>query len=96
MTFREAIEALKGGHRIARPEWGDEGAWLMLRRGRTGRITHLMPHGVAMGGTPGDNTSEAEVTCAPHISMYSSAGEIRLGWIPSHEDMLAEGWVILE
>jgi hypothetical protein len=45
MTFGEAIEALNGGHRIARPEWGGEGAWLILRRRKTGGITHFMVSG---------------------------------------------------
>lgn len=92
LSFGDALEALKAGHRVARAGWNGKGMWLSLTRGAKHAPAagfwspHNQQHALDQGGF-------AEVL--PSITMKTATGEILMGWLASQTDMLAEDWVIL-
>lgn len=94
MSFGQAIEALKAGHRVARQGWNGKGMWLALS-GPLGPRTipaasfwseHNRTYAEANGG---------EATVLPCITMKTATGEILMGWLASQTDVLAEDWEIV-
>lgn len=93
LTFGQALEALKTGHRVCREGWNGKGMWLSLSCNGTREVAaenfwspHNAQHARENGGT-------AKVL--PSITMKTATGEILMGWLASQTDMLSEDWQIL-
>jgi len=80
-TFGEAIEAVKKGARITRLGWNGNGHWIEL--GRCFSYINAKNESVTLGKF---STSKA--------LMFVGDKEIRIGWLASQDDILAEDWVI--
>ena len=90
-TFREAIEALKQGKKVARKGWNGKGMYLWLKPAATIKAEWckdpiLKDIAEANGG---------EVEALGTICMKTSDGKILTGWLASQTDMLLEDWVIV-
>lgn len=83
MTFGDAVEALKKGHRVARAGWNGKGMWLWIPEPLAEFSTKVFVHG--------DEAFEA----APWIGM-KTAGDTFVPWLASQTDVLAEDWLIVE
>jgi hypothetical protein len=95
LTFGAALEALKGGAKVARAGWNAEGMWISLSGSTT------QPRNIAYENFWSKNASEwartengggAEVL--PCILMKTVDDRILMGWLASQSDMLAEDWLI--
>lgn len=82
MTFGEAIEALKAGHRVARTGWNGKGQYLTLGEHFT-YIDHFGTHD-AFHQTSGRKA----------IVFHGTLGE-QVGWLASQADMLSEDWEVV-
>lgn len=92
MTFGQAIEALKAGHRVARKGWNGKGMWLVLVPGT--------PDAQLREGTPyREALNQDSCEILPHIDMWTTNSEGRRamlpGWLASQTDMLSEDWEII-
>lgn len=88
MDFGKALDALKGGKKVAREGWNGKGMFIFLTKGRT----------INNDGERSFKHFEdlPEVTLADHIDMRDAQGSYISGWLASQTDMLAEDWHIVE
>lgn len=95
MTFGQAIEAMRGGFKVARSGWNGKGMYLWLMPAATVkaewcREPHLKEVAEANGG---------EIECLGTIRMFThdSTGRkaVLTGWLASQTDMFAEDWAIV-
>ncbi len=96
--FGAAIEALKGGQRVARAGWNGKGMFLFLNRGSAAFDDSEPSRVPAIDGVPSglfDNGDAGTVTRLPNINMRSASGSTVTGWLASQTDILAEDWEIL-
>lgn len=92
MNFGEAIEALKRGQRVTRPNWNGKGMYLWLLpaakvKAEWCREPHLKAVAEANGG---------EIEALGSIRMMTADRKVLTGWLASQTDMLAEDWQIIE
>lgn len=81
LTFGEAIEALKEGHRVAREGWNGKGMHIFLEKDFTALIN--------LGGRTVQRKYE------PVICMWTAQQTTQPGWLASQADILAEDWSIV-
>ncbi len=85
LTFGDAIEEIKAGHKCWRDGWNGKGMWIILVPGS--------PSFRPVAGTPYSKAGITEPTnINPHIDMLTASGEMQPGWLASQTDMLAEDW----
>ena len=93
MNFGLALEALKGGFKVARAGWNGIGMFCIYVPG-TKDITFSegTPYADAVGSAPNQEI-------LPHIDMYTVNSDGRRailpGWLASQSDMLSDDWVIV-
>lgn len=88
MTFGQAIDAMKQGHRVARKGWNGKGMFIFLREGR--HIKNVEPDSImAQAGFH-------EFDSLPHFCMKAADDKLVVGWLASQTDMLSDDWVIAE
>lgn len=93
MTFGEALEAIKAGATVRRPQWkGGEVAYLNPGsisdeelKGKS-RISHALKK--QLFEAAGADT----ITRLPNLNLKTSDGATQTGWTPSQIDMFAEDW----
>jgi len=88
LTFSQALEFLKAGHKVAREGWL-EGMWLILQHGSKDKIEM----------TPGSCYARAGldfVKIDSHIDMMTANGTMQPGWLASQADMMTDDWGIVE
>lgn len=85
MTFGQAIEAMKAGHKVARRGWNGKGMFLLIAH----EIDFV---------TKANLGAVAKEPCdvLPSIVMYTATGEFCVGWLASQTDILSEDWNIVE
>jgi hypothetical protein len=81
MNFGDAIENLKIGHRVARSGWNGAGIFLELQNPDA---DSKMTHPYIYIDTTGLKTENP------------AAPKVRVPWLASQTDMLAEDWFILQ
>lgn len=93
LSFSDALELLKAGHRVARIGWSGKGMWLSLSPGTPGLPAEKFwsPHNRAFAERNGGG-----VDVLPSISMKTADDKILMGWLASQTDMLAEDWFVLD
>lgn len=95
MTFGQALEYLKQGHKVARTGWNGKGMFIYLVNGtkvyyenlRNEAATHLQAHS--------DSNRGKTATINSHIDMKAADGSIVVGWLASQTDMLSEDWEVI-
>jgi hypothetical protein len=86
MTFGQAIEALKMGHRVARAGWNGKGMCL-----------YYVPAGAYPTRTKAAHDlfgDDALVPYRPYIAMVTVNREV-VPWLASQSDVLEEDWQIV-
>lgn len=83
MNFGQALEALKGGKRVARAGWNGKGMWLVLITGWSAYVA--VAH---------ENHARAALRMPPWIGM-KTADDGFIPWLASQTDLLAEDWVLV-
>jgi hypothetical protein len=89
MNFGKAIEALKGGRRVARKGWNGKNMFLVFVPGSNVELREGTPYSNAL---PLDKSA----TINPHIDVLTATGEFQPGWLASQTDMLADDWQIVD
>lgn len=84
LGFGAAIEAVKGGKRIARKGWNGKGQFVEL----ASNVAYLTPGGEAVN-------ADHEAIGNKALAFHGTSG-VQLGWLASQADMLAEDWEIVE
>jgi len=92
LNFGQAIEALKAGKRVTRPNWNGKGMYLWLLpaanvKAEWCREPHLKAVAEANGG---------QIECLGSIRMMTADKKVLTGWLASQTDILAEDWQIIE
>lgn len=87
LSFGEAIQELKLGHKVARAGWNGKGMFLFLVPGSTFKVNRAPLLGIYPEGT--------EINYHAHIDMKTADNQI-VPWLASQTDMLAEDWCIVE
>lgn len=82
MTFGEAIEAMRLGHRVQREGWNGKNMHIYLEN-----HFHVI---LGQGGM------KHERKYNPVIIMFTAQGEHQPGWLASQPDMLASDWQIVQ
>lgn len=90
MTFGDALEALKGGKKVARKGWNGKGMFLTLQVGS--EVSGSLMRNENAKAFYGDG----KVRICPHIDMKAADGGYVVGWLASQTDMLADDWEIVE
>lgn len=93
LTFGQAIEAMKKGHKVCRQGWNGKGMWIAVG-GQPVELEsegfwnpHARKHAEENGG---------KATVLPYIIFKTATNEILMGWLASQTDMLSEDWMIIE
>jgi hypothetical protein len=90
LTFGEAIELLKLGHRVTRSGWNGVGMWLALTQGQVVPAEKFWnEHNKAFAQSNGGHAS-----VQPYITMKTAKGLI-VPWLASQGDMLDEDWMLV-
>lgn len=87
MNFGQAIEALKGGKRVARSGWNGVGMFIFLVPGSVFKVNRAPLLGIYPDGT--------EVKYHAHIDMRTAQGYV-VPWLASQTDMLSDDWSVVE
>ena len=95
LTFGQAIEYAKQGHKIARQGWNGKNMWVVYMP-----PLYLPPANTTEPG-PRVNERTAQhigydqpLDCQPYFAMYNAQKQWIPGWVASQSDMLAEDWYV--
>lgn len=94
MNFGEAIEAAKGGQKVAREGWNGKDMWIVLMP-----PLKLPPfNSQELGAKVNDRTAkhigpDTPLDSQPYFAMWTATKQWQPGWLASQADMLAEDWV---
>lgn len=86
LTFGDALEALKAGHRISRDGWNGKNMFLFLVPGSHFTVNRPPLLGIYPEGTGVDYRS--------HIDMRTAQGDV-VPWVASQSDLLADDWFVV-
>lgn len=87
MNFGKALEALKGGNKVARAGWNGKGMFLYYVP--ENRYEALTDAAKQIAGEDG------KVEYGAYIAMKTAQGNV-VPWLASQTDMLAEDWQVVE
>ncbi|RHC45816.1 DUF2829 domain-containing protein [Enterocloster bolteae] len=90
MSFGTAVEALKGGVKMARKGWNGKGLFVVYQKGYPDGIPCNKQTAAAWGMNEGDL-----FRCEPYLQINTVDGSHAM-WVPSIRDVLAEDWVMVE
>ena len=84
MSFGEAIEAAKAGHKISRKGWNGKGQYVELASS------------ISYTGADGKVVNADHSAIGNRAFAFVGTSGIQMGWLASQADMLAEGWMLAE
>lgn len=87
LTFSQALEFLKAGHKVAREGWNGKNMFIFLVQGSTFQVNRAPLNQFYPEGT--------EITYHGHVDMKTADDQV-VPWLCSQTDMLAEDWGIVE
>lgn len=93
LTFGHALEALKGGAKIARKGWNGKSMFLFLLP--AGIIPKTAIHDPKLREVL-ENSGSDHFEALGSIRMKTADNKILTGWLASQTDMLSDDWVIVE
>jgi hypothetical protein len=99
LSFGQALEALKVGHRVCRAGWNGKGMWLSLSGPREGRRIPASSFWSENNMRWAQGQPDDQALVLPCITMKTvdATGRegILMGWLASQTDMLYEDWMVL-
>lgn len=95
MTFGEAIEKARQGHRIRRAGWNGAGMWVWHMP-----AVDLGDLRLALDQCDNHRLDDhfhlpSETVVAAHFWMYTAQKTLQPGWLASQADMLATDWEVV-
>lgn len=84
LSFGQAIEAMKAGHKCSRSGWNGKNQYIELAT----CISYRNPQGEIF------NAEHDAI--GNHAIAFCGTSGVQLGWLASQSDMLAEDWQIVE
>lgn len=96
LTFGQAIEAAKQGHKIARAGWNGKNMWVVYMSGMK-----LPPYNTQdTARKVNDRTAklvgeDTPLETLPYFAMWTADKKWLPGWLASQTDMLADDWMIV-
>ncbi|MCW5932045.1 MAG: DUF2829 domain-containing protein [Bacteroidetes bacterium] len=87
LTFSEALNEIKTGHKVARSGWNGKNMFVFLVPGSTFTVNRAPLLGIYPEGTV--------INYHGHIDM-KTADNMVVPWLASQTDILAEDWNIVE
>ena len=87
ITFGQALEFLKQGHKVARSGWNGKGMFIFLVPGSVFKVNRAPLLGIYPEGT--------EITYHAHIDMKTADNQI-VPWLASQTDLLADDWMVVK
>ena len=94
ITFGEAIECLKRGHRIRRKGWNGKNMFLFLLP--AGTVPTKAIHDPALREVIESEIGGDTFEALGSIRMFTADKKILTGWLASQTDILSEDWEILD
>jgi len=97
MDFSQALNKIKGGHRLQREGWNGKGMWVVLMP-----PLYLPPYNTQdTARKVNDRTAmwigeDKPLDCQPYFAMYTASEQWQPGWLPSQADIFADDWQIVE
>jgi hypothetical protein len=88
LTFGEAVEALKAGHKVTRLGWNGKGMFIYFVG--EGRYPPTTPAGLEIANEHKDN----RVPYRPYLAMFTAQRDV-VPWLASQSDILEEDWVVI-
>lgn len=96
LTFSQALEYLKAGHKVAREGWNGKGMWIILVNGTQPSLKPGSPYAEALGEYGDSEHGVVEqIKINAHIDMFTAQGDMQPGWLASQSDMLSDDWGIV-
>lgn len=86
LTFGDAVQLLKLGHRLCRVGWNGKGMWLRLYEPYSDKEFLIHENGNVLGFDSG--------TLSPWIGMRTADNKF-VPWLASQTDILAEDWGVM-
>lgn len=86
LTFGQALEFLKAGHKLAREGWNGKDMFVYLVEGSVFQVNRKPLLGIYPEGTT--------INYLPHIDMKMADGSI-MTWNAAQIDMLGEDWGVV-
>lgn len=92
LSFSSALEALKGGKKVARSGWNGKDQYVVAQAVSTTTDTskiwnpHNKAHAEKLGG---------QIDVAPYCTLKTAQDTLAMGWVPSTGDLFANDWLIL-
>lgn len=93
MTFGQALELARHGHRVARAGWNGKGMWITYSPGNPNLPAEKFWSPTARRYAEEQGGSAPVLPC---LLMKTATGEILMGWLASQTDMLASDWEDLD
>ena len=92
LSFSDALELLKQGHKVARSGWNGKGMYVVAQAQTTKTQAENIwnPHNKAHAETLG-----GQIDVAPYCTLKTAQDTLAMGWIPSTGDLFANDWVQL-
>lgn len=88
MDFGKALYLLMAGHKIQRQSWNGKGMWLVF----VPASANVLPK----EGSPYHKAGITDpVNIEAHIDMFTTAGTMQPGWLPSQADLFSTDWKVL-
>ena len=84
LSFGEAIEAMKLGHKCSRAGWNGKKQYIELATC------------ISYKNTRGELVNAEHDAIGNHAIAFVGTSGVQLGWLASQADMLAEDWQIVE
>lgn len=88
ITFGEAVEQAKLGHRIERIGWNGKSMWVCL-------MPPLFLENEKVNGRTLKFIGTANLDCQPYFAMWTAAEQWQPGWLASQADTLAVDWRVV-
>lgn len=93
VTFGDALEAAKDGHRISRKGWNGKGMYVFLAKDvqfhTEADISEFNPEKAT------EETDRNAVEVSNMLVLRTAQGTLQPGWLATQSDMLADDWYIL-
>lgn len=95
LTFGQALEFLKAGHKVAREGWKGKGMWLILQPGGQPSMRPGSVYAEALGEYAATDGIVEQIAIDSHIDMFTADQTMQPGWTASQADMLSEDWGVV-
>lgn len=95
MTFGAALEACRGGQRVARSGWNGRGMWVAYWAPGTYAASSELFENCRPARVHAESARSKSVDVAGCLVLKAADGMLVFGWLASQTDMLALDWEVV-